>query len=290
MLAVGGYNVAFLKKFSGLAMEGDVVTHDLGTVGRQTKNIANIKWTAAKATVGMGMGKGMSDWIDAAFKHNAIPQDGTFTSGDFAHKAQSKADFKGALVTGVTVPKLSGDSKDAGYFDVEFTPETVRWGKGDGSMLQGEYGVKQKGWLCSMFSVELGSLPCKRVASVDSFTWKCSVAPDAIGITREPTIHAAKVVVPDLKFAVSMADHDAWAQAAKKWFIDGVHLDADEMQGRIAFLQGDMKTEVGEVVLKNIGFKKFSEDDAEANSEKIKRFNAEFYVEEMEMKMKYTDK
>lgn len=290
MLQVGGYNVAFLKKFSGLSMEADIATHDLGTSGRQSKNVSNVKWTAAKATVGMGMGKGMMDWIDASFKRNAIPQDGTFTSADFAHKATSKADFFGALITGVTVPKLSGDSKDSGYFDVEFEPELVKWGKGDGSVIQGDYGVKQKGWLCSMFRVKIGDLPCDRIASVDSFTWKTSIAPDAIGITRFPTKHAAKVVVPDVKLAISMADHDKWADAARKWFIDGHHLDGDEMQGAITFLGPDMKTEYGEVGLKNVGFKKFSEDDKEANTEKIARFNVELYVEEMEFKMKETDK
>ena len=34
-----------------------------------------------------------------------------------------------------------------------------------------------------------------------------------------------------------------------------------------------------------MGFKKFSDEDAEANSEKIKRFNVELYVEHMEFKL-----
>ena len=91
--------------------------------------------------------------------------------------------------------------------------------------------------------------------------------------------------MPDLKLAISYADHDAWAQAApKKWFVDGHHLEADEMTGRIVFLGPNMKDELGEIELKNVGFKKFSDDDAEANSEKIKRFNVELYVEKMTFK------
>ena len=144
--------------------------------------------------------------------------------------------------------------------------------------------------LLSRVIVKIGSLPCDRVASVDSFTWKTSVTADQIGITREPTFHAAKVVVPDVKLSISAADHKDWSDAAKKWFVDGHHLDADEMQGAITFLGPDMKTEYGEVSLKNIGFKKFSEEDKEANAEKISRFNVELYIEEMEFKMKETDK
>jgi hypothetical protein len=189
----------------------------------------------------------------------------------------------------VTVPKLSGDSKDAAYFDIEFDSEQVRWAKGGGEDIRGKIGPTQKAWLCSNFKVEIGSLPCNRVASVDSFTWKCAVTADQIGIFREPTKHPAKVTVPDLKLAISYADHDAWAQAAKKWFVDGHHLESDEMNGRIVFLGPDMKEELGEIELHNVGFKSFKEDDLEANSEKVKRFNPELYVEKMVFKISKYD-
>jgi hypothetical protein len=288
MLDINGYNVGFLKKFSGLAMEADIVSNDLGPDNVQKKHVANIKWTPGKATVGIGMGKGMYDWIKAAFDKGVQTRDGTLTSADFDYKAQSELTFSAGLITGVTVPKLDGSSKDAAYFDVEFECERVRWAKASGD-LKGKIGPKQKAWLCSNFKVEIGNLPCSRVASVDSFTWKCAVASDQIGIFREPTKHPAKVTVPDLKLAISYADHDAWAQAAKKWFVDGHHLESDEMTGRIVFLGPDMQKELGEVTLQNVGFKKFSDDDAEANSEKIKRFNVELYVEKMEFKIQEYD-
>jgi hypothetical protein len=288
MLDVAGYNVGFLKKFSGLAMEADIVANDLGPDNVQKKHVSNIKWTPGKATVGIGMGKGMYEWIKAAFDKGVKTKDGTLTSADFDYKAQSELTFSGALITGVTVPKLDGSSKDAAYFDIEFEAEQVRWAKASGD-LKGKIGPKQKAWLCSNFRVEIGSLPCNRVASVDSFTWKCAVAADQIGIHREPTKHPAKVTIPDLKLAISYADHDAWAQAAKAWFVDGKHLEENEMNGRIVFLGPDMNKELGEITLSNVGFKKFSDDDAEANSEKIKRFNVELYVEKMEFKISEYD-
>ena len=282
-LDVGNYDVGFLKKFSGLAMEADIVSHDLGPDNIQKKNVANIKWTAGKASVGIGMGKGMYDWIKASFAKAQYPQDGMFTAADFDYKAQTQLEFFGAIITSVTVPKLSGDSKDAAYFDVEFEPERVRWKKAGGEDIRSKIGPKQKAWLCSNYMVEIGDLPCDRVASVDSFTWKCSVATDAVGIFRENTKHAAKVTVPDIKLAISNADHAAWAERAHKWFIDGHHREEDEMNGHILFLGPDMDKSkpLGEIELLNVGFKKFSDDDSEANSEKIKRFNVELYVEKM---------
>ena len=288
-LDIDGYNVGYLKKFSGLGMVADIATNDLGPDNVQKKHVSNIKWEPGKATVGIGMGKGMYDWIKASFDKGYLTKNGTLTAADFNYKAQSQLTFMNGLITGVTVPKLSGDSKDAAYFDIEWECEQVRWAKGGGEDIRGKIGPIQKAWLCSNFKVEIGSLPCNRVASVDSFTWKCAVTADQIGIFREPTKHPAKVTVPDIKLAISYADHDAWAQAAKKWFVDGHHLESDEMNGRIVFLGPDMKEELGEIELHNVGFKSFKEDDLEANSEKVKRFNPELYVEKMVFKINKYD-
>jgi hypothetical protein len=288
-LDINGDNAGYLKKFSGLAMEADIVSNDLGPDNIQKKHVSNIKWTPGKATVGIGMGKELYEWIKAAFDKGYVTKSGALTAADFNYKAMSVQSFQNGLITSLTVPKLDGSSKDAAYFDVEFEAEQVRWSKGGGEDIRGKVGPKQKAWLCSNFRVEMGGLPCSRIASVDSFTWKCAVASDQIGIFREPTKHPAKVTVPDVKFAISMADYQAWADAAKKWFVDGQHLEENEMQGRIVFLNPNMKDEIGEIELQNCGFKKFSKDDLEANSEKIARFNVELYVEKMVFKLNYAD-
>jgi hypothetical protein len=288
-LSIENWDVGFLKKFSGLAMEADVVANDLGPANVQKKHVSNIKWTEAKATVGIGMGYGMYQWIQAAFDRNYMTKDGTFKAADFNHKAMSQLDFFGGLITGVTCPKMDGSSKDAAYFDVSWDVERVRWHKGDLSDVKGKIGPKQKQWLCSNFRFDLQPLPTNRVATIDSWTWKCGVSPDQIGITREPTKHPSKVTVPDLKISISSADHEDWAQKAKSWFVDGHHTEADEMAGAITFLGPDMKEELGRVELMNVGFKKFSDEDMEANSEKIKRFNVELYVEHMKFHIKQYD-
>ena len=289
-LDIDGFNVGFLKKFSGLAMEADIASNDLGPDNVQKKHVSNFKWTGGKATVGIGMGKGMYDWIKASFDKGYQPKDGQFVAADFDYKAQSRIEFFAALITGVTVPKLDGASKDAAYFDVEFEPERVKWSKGGGDVIKGDLGTKQKQWLCSNFKIEVGALPTTRVTSIDSFTWKCAIAPDQLGGFNEPTKHPAKVTVPDIKLSISHADHQAWADWAYAWFIGGKRHEEDELNGRIVFLAPNLKDELGSITLQHIGLKKFSEDDMEANSEKIKRFNVELYVEHMVFDMKVTDK
>jgi len=288
-LEVNNSRVAFLKKFDGLHMEADIVANDLGPDNFQSKHVANIKWTPGKATVGAGMGKGMYEWIKQSFDKSYSYQNGTLIAADFDYKAQSSLTFTQALITEVAFPKLDGSSKDAIYLDVSFDAEQVRWAKGDGNKINGTYGVKQKAWLASNFRFSMGGLPTQRVATIDAFTWKCACAQDQIGIHREPTKHPAKVTVPDIKFSISMADYDAWADEAKKWFIDGKHLAENEMEGSIELLGPDMSQVVGTISLKNCGFKKFSKGALEANSEKIARFDVEMYVEHMTFEMPYTD-
>jgi hypothetical protein len=290
VVEIGNSRVSYVKKFDGISMEADIVSNDMGAEVFQSKHVANIKWTPGKLTVGAGMGKGMYEWIKQSFDKSFSYQNGTVTSADFDYKAQSVLTFSNALITSVAFPKLDGSSKDAIYLDVEFDVEQARWSKGDNSVIKGDYGIKQKAWLASNFKFQMGGLPCNRVATVDAMTWKCAVAPDQIGIHREPTKHPAKVTTPDCKISVSMADYDAWADAAKKWFIDGKHLGGDEMEGSIELLGPDMKEVIGTIELKNCGFKKFSKGPMEANSEKIARFDVEFYIEHMTFKMPYTDK
>src|SRR5512146_1398835 len=157
-LEVGNYNVGFLKKFSGMAMEADIVANDLGPENVQKKHVANIKWTAGKATVGIGMGKGMYEWIKQSFDKAYAPRHGWLVSGDFNYKAQTRLNFEDALITEVTVPKLDGSSKDAAYFDVTFEPERVRWEKGGNEDIRSTIGPIQKAWLCSNSRVESGDL------------------------------------------------------------------------------------------------------------------------------------
>lgn len=288
-LNIDGYTVGYLKKFSGLAMEADIATNDCGPDNMQKKYVTNFKWTGGKASVGMGMGRGMYEWIKLSFDKGHQKRSGQFTSADFDYKAQSVIEFYDALITGVTVPKLSADSKDACYFDVEFEPERVKWSKGGGKVIGATIGQKQKQWSCNNYRIEIGKLPCMNVSSIDSFTWKCAIAADPQGWGNEPTKCAAKVTTPDMKLGISYLDHQEWADAVRSWFIDGNRQEDNEMDGSIIFLGPDLKKELGRIDLKHLGFKKFSDDDVEANSEKIKKFNVELYCEGMAFKMPETD-
>lgn len=284
-LDVGGYNVGYLKKVSGGGMKADVVENKLGVANIVKKHVAKIGWEEVKFEVGIGMGLGAYSWIKAAFDNAFITKQATLFAADFNHKAVQEMQFNDCLITEVGIPKWDGGSKDAAYFTIGFKPERVRHVPGDGSDIGTKIGPKQKAFLCSNFRLELGDLPCERVSTIDAMTLKCSVVADDVGIHRESTLHPAAVAVPDMKVTWSYADFDKLNKAAYAWFVEGQHLEGNEMTGRIVLLGPDMKKELGEIALQGVGWKSFKTDDMEGNSDKIKRCTGEFYIEKMEIKI-----
>jgi hypothetical protein len=134
-------------------MEADVVITDPGQASIPKKHVANIRWTPARATVGIGMGKELYTVIQRAFAAQQTPFDGALHLADFNYKIQSSLSFSGAMLTSVTFPKMDGTSKDAAYFDLEWEAEMVRWLKGDGSDLRRPIAM-QRPWLRSNFRFE----------------------------------------------------------------------------------------------------------------------------------------
>lgn len=280
-LSIAGVRVDALASCGGFAMQADVTANDLGPGPLPKKHVSNVTWAPGTASVGLGMGKGMASWLQESFDRGAARRDGSLLVGDFNYKLQSAVDFSNALLTSITFPRLDASSKDSGHIDLTFAADQVRLRAGDGSDMRGPSTVPQAPWLCSNFRLELGTLPCARVASIESFTFTSKPAAPT-GIFNEPGPVHVVTTVPDIDIAVSYADHQAWAQAARDWFINGLHLEGNEMNGAIVLLGTDLKTELGRVSLFNVGFKKFADLDLEAGaSEQLARFHVQFYVERM---------
>ncbi len=276
-LDIDGVRVDSLRRFEGVQLQGDVVDTP-GAGGMSNKHPGNISWTPGKASVGLDMGEAMYHWVKSAFEQGSVTRSGVLTATDINFAAEALLTFTDALITEVTVPKLDASSKDLGFLDIAFQPELVQWSRGDGKEIRGNIGSKQKAWASSNFRIELGSLPCHRVTSIESFTWKCTAVDR--GRPRDPSQRVAQVTVPDLRLTISNADIEPWSHAARTWLVDGKNLDGDEMEGRIAFLSPDLSRELGSIELHHVGFKSFSPLPQSAR-EGAATFNVELYVEKM---------
>jgi hypothetical protein len=162
-------------------------------------------------------------------------------------------------VNAVTFPALDGASKEPALMSVEFAAPPD----------------KAKQWLASNFRVEIGSLPCERVARIDAFTWTCAAD--------------GTVSVPDVRLVVSRADLGPWEDAARRWFLDRDYRDKHEMNGRITLLAADGKGALATIELGNVGLKKFSHDEVDAGTSGGKDAGGAFAVELYAEKLGLTD-
>jgi hypothetical protein len=288
-LDLDGQIAGYIKSCAGGNIKGEVAVHNLGPDNVQKKHLATIVHEPFTVEVGMGCTEALYEWIQSSFDKGCITKNGEVVAANFDYEAQSARCFYDAHISEVTIMALDGASKEPGYMTIKIDPERIRYEKRGGEKLNGSIGVATKKWLCSNFRFELGSLPCTRVAKIDSFTWKQAVIKDEVGVFREPTKHPAKVEVPNLKLTISMADLAAWAEWHRTFVIEGKCSDADELNGEIAFLGPDCKEELGAIELDHVGIISLQQAKVEANKEEVARFEVELYCEKFRFRYKVKD-
>ena len=281
--------LGFVKKFSGGTIKAEVASHDLGPDNIQKKHIVVIIYEPITVEVGMGMSASFYEWIRVAFDRGYVTKIGEIHACKFHYKSISVREFLAAHISEVTIPALDGSSKVPAYMTVKIDPERIRYRKGDGSRIQGKIVPPAKKWLCSNFRFTLGNLPCSRVTKIDSFTWKLGVIMDEVGQFRVPTKHPAKVEVPNLKLTISMADFEPWWDWYRSFVIEGQHAEGDELTGAITFLAPDLKNELAEIELLNVGIISLQEFWQESTKKEVARFTVELYVEKMTFNYKAPD-
>lgn len=278
---LGGKTAGFISSVSNGHTIAKLAPHKLGTTFTTRKNIGTIEHQALEIKIAMGMGKEMWEWIKASWDKGFVQQNATLMACDFDHKVQAIREFNNAYIQKVVIPNLKADSQEPGYFTIGIAPESIRYKKGDQSVIQGEENTGAKKWTCANFRFELGDLPCTRVHEIKSFTWEQKNTFDYVGEKREGTLHAGALTVPDLEVTLSMADYWDWYSWFESFVIRGQCNNEHELSGSITFLSHDHEETLATIDLIQVGILELKATDVEANKEEIARFTVKLYVEEM---------
>ena len=272
--------LGFPKECIGGSIKAELATHLLGPANIPKKHVAAIIYEDLTIDVDMGMSSQFYEWIGQTFDNADVTKNIEVHACDLDQKLMDVREYSTVQIGEVTIPALDGSSREPAYLAVKLVPESIRYLPGRGNPIA-DGGVPAKKWLCSNFRFSLGDLPCSRVAKIDSFTWKRSFVKDEVGQFREPTKHPSKVEVPNLTLTVSMADINAWQAWFRSFVIDGRCSEADELSGVITFLAPDLKQELAEIEISNVGIIGLNTLTYEANREAIARFTVELYCEQM---------
>lgn len=284
-LEIDGAPAGYLRRFAGLDWEADIVSRVLPGTAVLKKNVAAVRLTPGRLSVPSTMGLPVFDWIKASLtqadKPGRLLRSGLLRVADFNGNVRSALSFRDALLTEFSVPALDASLNQPGYFDLAFQAERADWIKPGAGSLPSV--TSRKSWISSNFKVQIGGLPCARVARVEPFTWRCAPAGDPLETSHSAGPRIGATTVPDLKLSISMADYAPWFDAARRWFVEGKRLDADEMSGRITLLGPTMRDSdvIGSIEFSGLGFKRLALPDFVTSSEAVARFTVELYVESM---------
>lgn len=284
-LEIDGAPAGYLRRFAGLDWEADIVTRQLGGTAITKKNVAAVRLAPGRLSVPSAMGQPVFEWIKASLaqvdKPGRATRSGLLRIADFNGNVRSALSFSDALLTEFAVPAMDASSNQPGFFELAFQAERADWIKPAATGLPNV--TTRKAWISSNFKVQIGGLPCARVARVEPFTWRCALASDPLAASRIAAPRAIVPTVPDITLSISMADYAPWFEAARRWFVEGKRLDADEMSGRITLLGPTMRDSdvIGAIEFSGLGFKRLALPDFVTGSEAVARFTVELYVESM---------
>ncbi|MDP9280836.1 MAG: phage tail protein [Chloroflexota bacterium] len=280
-LNLGGTSAGFLKAIDGGDAYADVITIQPST-GFPVKQIANVKFDDFAVQLDFGMNKLVYDWIAASWKMNYIRKQGSITSADFNYQAKSERQFRDALITETSFPALDASSKDAGYLTLQFAPEETIDLPASGAL--SAPASKQKLWITSNFKLQIDGIDATKVSKIDAFSVKQQFIDSPTGENRIGGKEPGKLEFPNLKITLAQSSIATWATWFDDFVIKGNNGADKEKNGRIVFLSPDLQTELGEIKLINVGIFRLDPDaDDPSSADKIARFTAEIYVEQMQL-------
>ncbi len=283
-LDLDGSFAGWLFSSEGGGATSDVVTEKVGADHVIKKHVAGVKYEDITVTCGTGMSKAFYEWIKASFDGRADRHSGVIAVADKRTDSTSILAFQNAFISEIGMPALDAGSKDAAKMTIKFAPEYTRKKLASGQLNKSDPTPIQKKWLPANFRLKIDGLeePCKRIASIDSFTWKLTPDTVAVDDSGKPIKVPGRIEVPDLAFSLPEVDgvpFDSWLE---DFVIKGNNGDDKERSGSLQFLAANGKDMLFEVDFFHLGIFKCNPDKAEAGSESIRRVKVEMYCEQME--------
>ena len=265
-LELGGKPCGFVDSVEGGGVVAEVVTEEPGAEHYLKKHLGAAAPEPIVLTFGLALAPGVYGWLADAWNGKQVPRDGRIVFADATLQATWEIEFRGAVVTSVTFPKLDGSSKDAGRLTVVLVPEETRHQKAS-DRLGATRTTKAKQWLASNFSVEVDGLDAKRVAKVDAFT---------VATAGQP------IDFPGLRVTIAESGAETWRAWHEEFVVQGMNDDGRERSGALVLFDPTLQ-EIGRVRLAGLGIHRLAVEKAEAGQEAVARVVAELYCERMEL-------
>lgn len=274
-LEIDGKFAGGLSSVEGGAVYG-VVLENASTNGPTDKSISEVKFDDIVVTSGVPDAV-LADWLVKFLKGQGIPHDGAVVILDHNYQPLQRLEWDKGTIASVTLPALSGTSKEAARLTITIRPEVVRSTTGPSPWVFPKV-MSSKSWLASDFSVAIPGVDCKYVATVDALTVSQSFVTTGRGAPKPGPLE-----VGDLVLTVSElgeGDFRAWTD---DFIVRGNNGSAQEKSATIRYLPRSLKGELFSVNLQSVGIYRLDPNKRSANVESIARVTASMYCESAEL-------
>ncbi len=268
-----------LNAFEGGTVSGDVIKDSPGPDLVIRKHLGAV--TYEDFVFETGLNDKIVELIKKTWNGENLGLPASFITTDANFKVVYEDIFTDWVLTETIIPRCDAASKETAFFRLRIKPALIRNQKVDGRVIHQQVGLKQKAMLKSNFKFELGSLPCSRVATIDSLSVKVNVSSDSVGSNRPVNKTANSIDFSNIFLTISAADLKPWLEWHKQFIIDGNNSQSDELSGRLVFLAPDLHDELLAIRLQGVGI--FSLQRVMEAADKISRFRVGLYCQRMEL-------
>jgi hypothetical protein len=195
------------------------------------------------------------DFGSAPSTHNA-----TFTRVSPSGAALGSIVCTAAYFTNLSVPAIDAASNATFVLRATLTPALCRQEAGSGATFPTPAIVP---FDATETAAAMSGIP-DQAASTDAFALGLVVSQDDVGITRDPTLLAASVSVPNLQlhYAATSSAISPLQALAKSWLVDGNHLNANEFPVTVSLDSGGVTMTFGNAGLISLDPYERSDDNA----------------------------
>lgn len=280
-LEIEGQFVDHLRSIEGGFPKGDIVSNGSASSNIVKKHMAGAKMQDIVIQCDPLMPKSLFDWIAATLARQSMRRNGALLTADMNLTEQSRLQFNNALLSEFTIPPLDTASKEPVFFTVKIAPETTAAQAGKGLKLPAFSPSKSKAVIASNFRLSIPGLDCSHVVRIEELTFKQSIAPDQLGMSREQILHPAKLEYPNLTVLLP----EAFAGTFYGWYQDMVLKgnvgEQSEKMATLELMDQAFRTPLLTVTFTHLGIFGFSPQRYVAGSETPRMVKVEMYCEQM---------
>jgi hypothetical protein len=262
-----------------------VIEQRVGPGQPARKHLGPIQYEPFEIEFGFAMRKPLFDWIGESWTGKVDRKHGSVFACDENMEIRAERTFVEAMITETTIPALDIESKETAWLAVKIAAEMVENKTASGKYRGADPRNPEKMFRAAGFELEIDGLDCSKVARIESFTVRQTIAREGLGFSQHRvTLEPGELHFPDLSLTLAEVSADSWLKWFDDFVVKGNCEDQHEKKGVLTLLN-DNRQPLAHIRLSQVGIHRLGAIDAASAKDRHKLATAGLYCESMEFEI-----